>query len=100
MRILVAINAPMWLLKLILSYLEARRMIVRFQGCSSHPKNIPGGMPQGTLLDVILYILYINPIGFPFEITLEISDTMHEYWKTLNTFPTTTTSFDTLPPTV
>ena len=100
MRILVAMNVPMWLLRLILSYLEARRMIVRFRGCSSHPKELPGGMPQGTLLGVILYILYINPIGFPSEITLEISDTVHEYWKTLHTFPPTTTSSATLPPTV
>ena len=100
MRILVSMNVPMWLLRLILSYLEARKMIVRFRGCSSLHKDLPGGMPQGTLLGVILYILYINPIAFPSEITLEISDIVHEYWKTLDNFPSTTTSSASLPPSV
>ena len=75
-------------------------MIVRFRGCSSLHNDLPGGMPQGTLLGVILYILYINPIAFPSEITLEISDIVHEYWKTLNNFPSTTTSSASLPPSV
>ena len=72
-------KVPMWLIRLILSYLENRKMILRFRGCSSNPKDMPGGMPQGTLLGVILYILYINPVGFPSEITTVISDILHEY---------------------
>ena len=87
MRILVAIKVPMWLLRLILSYLEHRKMILRFRGCSSDPEDMPGGMPQGTLLGVILYILYINPVGFPSEITMTISDTVHKYWEALEDIP-------------
>ena len=65
MRILMTMKVPHWLIRLILSYLEKRKMILRFRGCVSDPEEIPGGMPQGTLLGVILYILYIIRVGFP-----------------------------------
>ena len=42
-------KVPMWLLRLLMSYLEQRNMILRFRGCSSNPKDKPGVMPQGTL---------------------------------------------------
>ena len=87
MRILIAMKVPMWLLRLIMSYLEQRKMILRFRGCSSDPKDMPGGMPQGTLLGVILYILYINPVGFPAEATIKISDVVHDYWEVLDNVP-------------
>ena len=75
-------------------------MILRFRGCVADPKDIPGGMPQGTLLGVILYILYINPVGFPSEITISISDFLHDYWSVLDTIPDLPTRSETLPPTV
>ena len=99
-RILIAMKVPTWLLRLMMSYLENRKMILRFRGCVSHPEDIPGGMPQGTLLGVILYILYINPIGFPSECTLKISDVLHEYWNTLDSVPTLPTNSATLPSTM
>ena len=67
MRILTVMKVPKWLLRQIMSYLEERKMILRFRGCTADPRDMPGGMPQGTLLGVILYILYINPVGFPSE---------------------------------
>ena len=100
MRILVAMKVPTWLLRLLMSYLEKRKMILRFRGCVSDPKDIPGGMPQGTLLGVILYILYINPVGFPSKITISISDLLHDYWIVLDTIPDLPTNSETLPPTV
>ena len=100
MRILVAMKVPMWLLRLLMSYLEHRKMILRFRGCSSDPEDMPGGMPQGTLLGVILYILYINPVGFPSEVTINISDTIHEYWNALDGIPDTTMNNEKLPKTV
>ena len=75
-------------------------MILRFRGCSSDPEDIPGGMPQGTLLGVILYILYINPVGFPAEVTIKISNLIHHYWKTLDDIPETPANDDTLPDTM
>ena len=100
MRILASLRVPMWLLRQIMSYLEQRKMILRFRGCKSSPKPMPGGMPQGTLLGVILYILYINPVGFPAEATIKISDEIHNYWTTLDKIPDIPINLDSLPDTV
>ena len=97
MRILASMKVPMWLLRLLMSYLEHRKMILRFRGCSSDPKAMPGGMPQGTLLGVILYILYINPVGFPAEATIKISDDLHKYWNVLDPLPNLLQSDESLP---
>lgn len=42
------------------------------------------GCPQGTLLGCILYILYINPIAFPGEITIQVEETLTRYWEKLD----------------
>ena len=81
MRILVFLGVPQWILRLILSYLKYRRMMVRFRGCLSNEKDIPGSAPQGTLFGVVIYLLYINPIGFPNEATLQIHDVLFSYWQ-------------------
>ena len=81
MRILIFLGVPQWILRLILSYLESRKMIVRFRGCQSTSHDIPGSAPQGTLLGVFLYILYINPICFPGEVTLQVHDILTKYWQ-------------------
>ena len=80
MRILIFLGVPQWILRLILSYLKNRKMIVRFRGCESPEKDIPGSAPQGTLLGVVIYLLYINPIGFPGEATLDIHEALTSYW--------------------
>ena len=100
MRILTAMKVPMWMLRLIMSYLEKRKMILRFRGCSSEAKDMPGGMPQGTLLGVILYILYINPVGFPSEVTIKISDKLHQYWNILDNIPPLPVNNTSLPDSV
>ena len=87
MRILIALKVPQWLLRLILSYLQNRKMILRFRNCCSNSKCLPGGCPQGTLIGVILYILYINPIGYPGEITIQVSETIHKYWEQMPLIP-------------
>ena len=100
MRILTVMKVPMWLLRQIMSYLKHRKMIVRFRGCSADPKDMPGGMPQGTLLGVILYILYINPVGFPSEATIRISKDIHNYWNSMENIPDIPSNPDTLPETI
>ena len=57
-----------------------------------------GGCPQGTLIGVILYILYINPIGYPGEITIQISDILHNYWTNIGIVPDLLPNNDVLPP--
>ena len=43
-------GVPAWLLKIVMSFLEGRSMVVRYQGATSSPRALPGGGPQGTLL--------------------------------------------------
>ena len=100
MRILIAMKILMWLTRLLLSYLENRKMILRFRGCSSNAKDMLGGMPQGTLLGVILYILYINPVGYPAEVTIKISETLHNYWEVLEDIPNIVIGDEVLPETI
>ena len=57
-------------------------------------------MPQGTFLGVILYILYINPVGYPGEITIDIGDTLHKYWEVLDEIPHLLQNDETLPTTL
>ena len=97
MRILTALKVPQWLLRLLLSYLQNRKMVLRFRNCTSLPKDLPGGCPQGTLIGVILYILYINPIGFPGEITLQVSDILVNHWTHLDSIPDLIPNNITLP---
>ena len=42
------------------------------------------GCPQGTLIGCILYILYINPIAFPSEITIQVGEIITKYWEKLD----------------
>jgi hypothetical protein len=46
-----------------------------------------GSSPQGTLIGVIIYILYINPIAFPGEITLQVHHLVTDYWERLDAIP-------------
>ena len=72
-------------------------MILRFRNCSSSARDLPGGCPQGTLIGVILYILYINPIGFPGEITHQIIDLIKSYWKDIGILPDLLPTTNSLP---
>ena len=83
-RILIALKVPEWILRLMTSYLEHRKMFCRFRGCCSSLKDMIAGCPQGTLLGCILYILYINPIAFPGEITIQVEETLTRYWEKLD----------------
>ena len=80
-RILQTMLVPQWLIRILMSYLQNRKIIVRFRGKQSEAKAMDGGTTQGTLIGVILYILYINPIGFPSEITLNVNESLTKYWE-------------------
>ena len=57
-------------------------------------------MPSRTLIGVILYILYINPIGYPGEITLQINDQIIDYKSQMEPLPELSPKNITLPATV
>ena len=86
-RILIILKVPSWLIRIIISYLEDRKMILRFRGCHSSKKSMKGSSPQGMLLGVVIYILYINPIAFPGEITLQVHPLVTQYWTYLDSIP-------------
>ena len=58
------LGVPGWLLKIVMTFLQDRKMIVRYKGKTSKVKSMPGGGPQGTLLALILFIVMIDDIGF------------------------------------
>ena len=58
-------NVPAWLLRIVMSFLSDRSMVVRYRGATSTPRSLPGGGPQGTLLGLLLFLVLINDAGFP-----------------------------------
>ena len=56
-------GVPGWLLRILISYLTGRSMILRYKGVCSDRFLMPGGSPQGTLLGVLLYLVYVSDIG-------------------------------------
>lgn len=44
------------------SYLKNRRQYTKYKNCQSDTMEIPIGLPQGTQLSVILFLIYINDI--------------------------------------
>ena len=58
-------NVPGWLLRIVISFLTNRKMVVRYKGAMSGLKELPGGGPQGTLLGLLLFLVLINDVGFP-----------------------------------
>ena len=53
-------GVPSWLLKIVISFLKDRSMVVRYKGQTSSMKNLPGGGPQGALLGLFLFLVLIN----------------------------------------
>ena len=57
-------GVPGWLLRIVISFLKDRKMVVRFKGSVSSERSLPGGGPQGTILALLLFIVLVNDIGF------------------------------------
>ena len=57
-------GVPGWLLKIVISFLKDRQMVVNYKGRKLSIKSLPGGGPQGTILALLLFIVLINEIGF------------------------------------
>ena len=57
-------GVPAWLLRIVISFLTNRTMVVRYKGETSSVKRLPGGGPQGALLGLLLFLVLVNDVGF------------------------------------
>ena len=57
---LFAMKCPAWLIRICISFLSERTLILKYKGNTARPKRLPGGAPQGTLLGVIFFIVKFN----------------------------------------
>ena len=57
-------GVPGWLLKLVMAFLTARTMRVKFKGKLSDFHSLPGGGPQGTQLGLFLFLVLVNNVSF------------------------------------
>jgi len=57
-----AMHCPGWLLAILCSYLSRRSMLLRYQGASSTPRDLPGGYGAGTFMGGFLFIIKFNGI--------------------------------------
>ena len=53
-------HTPSWLLRIVVSYLSNRSMILRYNGAVSSEKDLPGGSPQGAFLGGLIFIIKFN----------------------------------------
>ena len=53
-------HTPSWLLKIIISYLSNRTMVLTYNGEQSSAKELPGGGPQGAFLGGLIFIIKYN----------------------------------------
>ena len=63
-ELLSDLGVPGWLLRIVMGFLENRKLEVHFKGEKSERKNLPGGGPQGTILGMFLFLILINAAGF------------------------------------
>ena len=50
-------KVPCWLLKILISYLTERSMVLRYQGKTSSPRSLPGSAPQGVFLGCFFFMI-------------------------------------------
>ena len=53
-------KVPGWLLKILISYLTERTMVLRYQGKTSSPRSLPRSAPQGVFLGCFFFMVKFN----------------------------------------
>lgn len=65
-------GTPVYLLKLIKSFVSDRSFVVSLKGSFSSPRKIPAGVAQGSVLSPLLYSLYISDFKAPRNCNLSL----------------------------
>ena len=71
-------KVPAWLLKILISYLTHRTMVVKFKGATSSIRSLPGSCPQGVFLGCFFFMIKVNgallrpdiPRSFPIPVPI------------------------------
>ena len=58
------LGVPGWLLNIVAAILKERELILNYRGGKSGSKDLLGGGPQVTVLGMLLFIVFINSVGF------------------------------------
>ena len=53
-------KVPGWLLKILISYLTGRSMVLKYRGAVSSPRSLPGSAPQGVFLGCFFFMVKFN----------------------------------------
>ena len=53
-------KVPGWLLKILVSYLTERSMVLKYQGVTSSQRSLPGSAPQGVFLGCFFFMIKFN----------------------------------------
>ena len=53
-------KVPAWLLKILISYLTERSMVIKFRGATSTVRSLPGSSPQGVFLGCFFFMIKFN----------------------------------------
>ena len=61
------------------SYLEKRKQYVSIHECNSHVKHVSCGVPEGSSLGPLLFLIYINNVRLNTESNHFVDDTFIMY---------------------
>ena len=53
-------KCPVWILRIVMSYLSKRSLCVNYQGCSKQPILMPVGAPAGCYFEGLIFIIKFN----------------------------------------
>ena len=53
-------KVPAWLLKILISYLTNRTMVIKYRGATSTVRSLPGSSPQGVFLGCFFFMVKFN----------------------------------------